>query len=106
MNKYINKCDFVIRNFRVCVNKAFLLLERNVDLISSYRRFGKSYHCNELVNGFEPCWVPTNLGFSTGTFCPKELKSKSRDLCPFMKTQLDGKFRFLTFSVSKENEPK
>jgi hypothetical protein len=95
INKYINKSDFVISHFRVCINKFFRLLERKSVLTGSYRHFGKSYHSKEWVNGFEPCWVPMNLGLSTGTLCPLELKSKSWDLCPFMKTQLDSNARFV-----------
>ena len=76
INKYINTYDFVISNFCVCVNKVFHLLERNVELIGSHRRFGKSYHGNEWVNWFEPFWVPTNLGLSTVTLYSLELKSK------------------------------
>ena len=96
----------MISRFRVCVNKAFRLLELNAVLIGSHRRFGKSYHCNEWVNSFDPCWVPTNLGLSTGTLCPLELKSKSWEFCPFMKTQLDSRAGFLTSSGSKEYEPR
>jgi hypothetical protein len=94
----------VISSFRVCVNKAFLLLERSAVLIGSYRRFGKAYHSNEWANDFEPCWVPVKLCLSSGTLCPLKLKSNSWDFCPFMKTQLDSRTRFLTSLGSKENE--
>ena len=82
------------------------MLVRNVILNGSYQRFGKAYHINEWVK-----WVRNLLGTDerkhfSGTLCPLELKSKSWQFCPFMKTQLDSRAIFLTSSGSKENEPK